>query len=264
MKDRFKSLFFMLVIPLVMTAQSLPDMMLEKNFLTQVKSIDEFIQRFNGNESDATDSIGRIRDLIALFDYRMPKENVADSVFKQNVLDFVNCIEKHNTKIQLTDADMYAEVKSKATVLGKDIDLTLILQSQNYGNDRTRWAIIGAKGLADANIIDTVRFYGISPVEHEICFMGLGDIFETSNNSNLIGYRGKNTPVDELSVLLTLGMTDNVRISIVEKLTMHCLEIPEYVFTIDERSQSNNEGWRISGFTKLEDKKKYINKLLGK
>ena len=40
MKDRFKSLFFMLVIPLVMTAQSLPDMMLEKNFLTQVKSID--------------------------------------------------------------------------------------------------------------------------------------------------------------------------------------------------------------------------------
>ena len=133
MKDRFKSLFFMLVIPLVMTAQSLPDMMLEKNFLTQVKSIDEFIQRFNGNESDATDSIGRIRDLIALFDYRMPKENVADSVFKQNILDFVNCIEKHNIKIQLTDADMYAEVKSKATVLGKDIDLTLILQSQNYG-----------------------------------------------------------------------------------------------------------------------------------
>ena len=91
MKDRFKSLFFMLVIPLVMAAQSLPDLMLEKNYLTQVKSIDEFIQRFNGNESffDATDSIGRIRNLIALFDYQMPKEDVTDSVFKQNILDFV-------------------------------------------------------------------------------------------------------------------------------------------------------------------------------
>lgn len=264
MISRFKFLLLMLIIPVVMNAQSVPDLMLGKIFSTQVKSIDEFIQRFNGDESseDVTDSVqGRLHNLIALFDYHTLRESMPDTVVKQKVLNFIDCVEQSNAKIRLTDADMYAEVKTQAIVLGKNVDLSLILQSQNYGNNQTRWAIIGTKGLADANIIDTVRFYGINPVEHEIHFMGLEDIFEKDNNSHLIGYRGKDTSVDELSVLFALGMTDNVRISEIEKLTMHCLEVPGYVFTIDEH---NNLGWCISGFMKLENKEKYINKLFGK
>ena len=233
--------------PFVARAQSLPDLLMAQDFAAQVKSVDEFIQRFNGTESHPAvpDSVdARMYNLVALFDRNMPRANEPDSVFERNIMDFIGYVVQNDVKIRLTDADMYAEVETEATV---------------------RWAIVGAKGLVKAGLIDTTTFYGISPVEHEIHFMGIGDIFEKGNNSRLMGYRGKDTRVDELSVLLAWGTTDNVRISQVERLTLHCLEVPGYVFTIEVRNRKgNNSGWLISSFRRLENKEKYIDKLLGK
>ena len=254
--------------PFVARAQSLPDLLMAQDFAAQVKSVDEFIQRFNGTESHPAvpDSVdARMYNLVALFDRDMPRANEPDSVFERNIMDFIGYVVQNDVKIRLTDADMYAEVETEATVLDKDLELTLILQSQTYGDEQTRWAIVGAKGLVEAGLIDTITFYGISPVEHEIYFMGVGDIFGKTNNSRLMGYRGKSTRVDELSVLLAWGMTDNVLISQTKRLTLHCLEVPGYVFTIETQNRKgNNAGWLISNFMRLKNKEKYIDKLLGK
>ena len=258
----------MLLTTMGLAAQALPDVATGKYFASQVKSVDEFIQRFNGQElhPDVTDTAQQwMYNLVALFDYQMPHKDMPDSLFKQAVLKFANCVKDNGVKLQLTDADMYAEVQADAQVLGREVELSLVLQSQTFGNGLTRWAIVGVKGLKKAGVVDTTNYYGISPVEHEIRFMGLGDIFEKGNNARSMGYRGKEVQIDELSVLLALGMVGEVRILEVNKLTMHCLEVPGYVFTINEQNRGgSNSGWLISNFWELGNKKKYINELLGK
>lgn len=250
-----------------MVAQSFPDMTLDKDFAAQVKSIEEFIQRFNGVESHPELKGGdRIVNILALFDNKMNREGLPDSAFKKKVMDFVQQVNASGSKIKLTDDAFYAEAEITANISGKSLSLSIILQSQTYNKDRIRWAIVGVRGLAKAGIIDTEHFYGISPVDHETHFMSIGDIF-THNAPEIIGYRGKDTKIDELSVLLTMTKLGKVRIVCVNQLTMHCLEIPNYVFTINEEGRSGgNSGWLISNVTKINEnkKKEYLTKLIGK
>lgn len=244
-------------------AQLIPDIAMEKDFNAQVKSVDEFIQRFNGMETHPdikASADSRTRNLVALFDYKMNHKGMSDSAFVNFVSKFVKSVEEKNVKISLTDADMYAVADIKAAVMGKSFSLKLTLQSQTYNNGRVRWAIVGVDGLFNA--IDTTKYYGISPVEHETHFMGLGDIFK-NNSADIIGYRGKHTYLDELSVFLGLTMAGKVDISEVSKLTIHCLSVPDYAFTINEQGRGGrNSGWLISSLTNIDSKKEYIiNKL---
>ena len=250
-----------------MSAQSFPDMTLSKNFSAQVKSIDEFIQRFNGEETHPDIKNGnRTLNLIALFDYRMNHGEMPDSAFKKKIMDFVQHTEECGAKINLTDDDLFAEADITANILGKSASISLILQSQTYNKDRVRWAIVGIRGLTEIGIIDAEHLYGISPVEHETHFMSIGDIF-AHNASDIWGYRGKDTKIDELSVFFTIANMREISIKSVDKLTMHCLEIPGYVFTINEEGRSGkNSGWLISTVTKINenDKKEYVTKLIGR
>ena len=250
-----------------MVAQSFPDMALDKDFAAQIKSIDEFIQRFNGDESHPElKREDRIVNLLALFDYKMNHEGLSESAFKKIVMDFVQQVNASGSKIKLTDDAFYAEAEITANISGKSLSLSIILQSQTYNKDRIRWAIVGVRGLAKAGIIDTEHFYGISPVDHETHFMSIGDIF-AHNAPEIIGYRGKDTKIDELSVFLTMAKLDKVRIISVNQLTMHCLEIPNFVFTINEEGRrGGNSGWLISKVVKINEneKNKYKSKLLGR
>lgn len=256
-----------MILNLDVSAQSFPDLIFENDFAAQVKSIDEFIQRFNGKESHPDlKGENRTLNLIALFDYKMSHEGLSDTAFKKKIMDFVQQVNANCSKIKLTDDDFYAEANITAKILGKSVSLSLILQSQSYNKDRVRWAIIGVRGLVKSGIIDTKQFYGISPVEHETHFMSIGDIF-AHNSPEIFGYRGKDTKIDELSVFLTMAKLDKVRIVSVNELTMHCLEIPNYVFTVKEKGRSGqNSGWLISNVTKINENKKneYLTKLIGK
>lgn len=261
------TLCIMATITAMASAQSLVGLDMEKNFQAQVKSIDEFIQRFNGMESHPdieASADSKTRNLVALFDYKMSHSGMTDSMFTHFVSEFVNAVEKKDAKICLTDGDMYAEADISATVCGKKASLKLFLQSQSYNKDRVRWAIVGVKGLFAANVVDTTKYYGISPVEHEIHFMGIGDIFKY-NSPEMPGYRGMRTVLDELSFFLGLAMAGQVSVSAVNELTMHCVEVPGYAFTINEQGRDGrNSGWLISSLEKITDKTEYINKLLGK
>lgn len=248
-------------------AQSFPDMTLDKDFAAQVKSVDEFIQRFNGDElHPELKREDRMFNILALFDYEMNHEGLSDSAFKKKVMDFVYQVNADGAKIKLTDDAFYAEADITVNISGKQTSLSIFLQSQTYNKDRIRWAIVGVHGLTQAGIIDTEHFYGISPVDHETHFMSIGDIF-AHNVPEIIGYRGKDTKIDELSVFLTMAKLDKIRIVNVNELTMHCLEIPNYVFTINEKGRrGRNSGWLISKIIKINENEKneYKSKLLGR
>lgn len=262
---KYKLLLLTLMFTTIGYAQVLPDSIMKYNFRSQVKSLDEFIQRFNAVELHP-ESDSRYYNLISLFDYEVMRAGVQDSLVKRKIEEFVKVVDSRNVKIKLTDGEMYAEIDVGAIICEKNVVFKLYLQSQTYREDRTRWAIVGAKGLIEAGLIETDTFYGISPVDHEIHFLGLDNIFE-NNSKEIMGYRGKKTLVDELSVLLTMAMLDKVRIESVDNLTFYCLQVPEYIFTINESNKSdNNSGWLISKLMRCENeiKSMYVQKLLGK
>ena len=249
-------------------AQSLPDTELKENFAAQVKSIDEFICRFNGSEShpSISDTVdNRMLNLIALFDYDIDHSGLSDEDFKDSLQYFVNRIVESNTMLSIKDSLLYAESSTIVLYKGNKKSIKLYLQCEEFYDNQLRWAIVGAKGLAEAGIIETESYRQISPVEHELHFMSLDETLNL-NSDSVMGYRGKDVKIDELSVLFALLMEEELKIDIVEKLTIYCFEVPDFMFTINENVKRNqNSGWLISSITKINEKEKinYISKLLG-
>lgn len=248
----------------------LPDVKMKADFEAQVKSLDEFQARFNGTEHKkgtvmGNDSLSRMNNIISLFDFSMDKKGLSKEQFLGKLNSFVDSVLSNKMKFDVLSTGFWSECKCRFKYQGKDKRITLLLQKELYENGIYRWAVAGVKGLAEAGLINVSTYYPISPVEHEISFMGLQDLFN-ENASHAFGYRAKAAQIDELSVLLTMVQLGILKFDIVEEQTFHCVDVPGFVFTIKEFVRAgNNSGWLINDFKQAdkEEKKDYIKNLFG-
>lgn len=235
-----------------------------KNFEAQVKTMEEFVNRYNGTEDNPSvkkDSLGRRNNIIALFDYEMSHEGKNPEEFKTDLADFIDKILK-SEKIALTDSTFFAECKCNITIDGKQKKIYLILRQEKYKENRLRWSIAGVRDITSA-IPKISELYPISPVEHEQQFMSIDNIFEY-NRPEIFGYRSTDVKIDALTFFLTKVMDGKVKFNTVDNLQFHNLSVPGFYFIISEKaSYGKNSGWLISKYGKC-NKKDYINKLLGK
>lgn len=248
-------------------SQGISDLTLDERFECQVKSLDEFLARLNGDESYPginVDGHSRINNLAMLMDFQMPHKN--ESAFKENCMKFFCAIETSSRPLKDTDSLFFAVTTCCIKHQGTKKDITLILQKEMDKQRRSRWTLVGANGLQRCGIIDTTKVRGISPVEHEIHFLEMLDVFKF-HAKDAMALRKSNTHIDQLSVFLALLQTKQIEVLSVDKLTYHVLSIPGFVFTIDEYARTNyNSGWLISSFSEMDDERKnvYVQKLLGK
>lgn len=259
-------------LPLCISAQAVfPDMTMEIDFKAQVKSMEEFQARFNGTERKpgtdmGNDSLTRVNNLISLFDFKMDKGGLSKEAFYKKVNSFVDSVIITNTKFDMLSPLLFSECKCKFFYKGKGVRITLILQKEILEKNKYRWSLVGVKGLSEAGIISTTKIYSISPVEHEINFIGLQDLFN-ENPTHAFGYKSKDACIDQLSVLLTLIQEKAIKFDIVEEQVFHYLGIPGFVFTIKEIARSGgNSGWLINSFSQMTRKEKsnYIKQLYEK
>lgn len=77
-------LIFMVGVSLPTRSQILQDVTLAHDFNARVKSINEFIRRFNGEERhpDLIGDTTRTRNLLTLFDYQMEHAGMNEMQFK--------------------------------------------------------------------------------------------------------------------------------------------------------------------------------------
>lgn len=248
-------------------AQNIPDMTLSSNFEAEVKSLDEFMSRFNGIESKPgieNDKNLRRNNLISLFNFQMDKGSNSRKEFVDRVNEFVDSILMNNVEFKISNSGLWAECICRMKFHGKEKNLTLILQNEEYKKERYRWAIVGVRNLGELNLYNTEKYYAISPAEHEVHFMGLNNYLNVNPN-HAFGYRGMKCKIDPLSVFFTLVWTGEISFELVEKQTFHYFDIPGYIITIDEYSRSGtNSGWLISSFDKVshEEKINRLNKLI--
>lgn len=223
----------------------LPDMTLEKDFVAQVKSIDEFIARFNGKETKpGLVSENNHRDnIISLFDFKMPHQGLDDNDFKQQILDFTKSA--LNWNLSISAKGTVAEANSLVKYAGKQYTISILLKRDSTINGNNKWGIAGITGLEKLGLFDDKRVT-ISPVDHETHFMSLQDFFQ-SNRKLVPSLRSNDKEIDQMSFFFGLCVTKAIDFIRVDNLKIHFMDMPAFCFVIEEIGrEGTNSGWLIT------------------
>lgn len=260
---------FLLLLSTHAKAQAIADNTFKKDFAAQVKSLDEFVARFNGEESKPgiyKDANWRTNNLLSLFDFNMSHAGLSDSAFRGLLSSFVDSVVQKKVCLRANDMNLYAEAKSIVVVNGKNHHVTLYLQRQTYKTDEARWAIVGVEGMCKAAGIEESKVVPISSVDHEIHFLPLDDLL-MQNCKVAFGFRGTENSVDELTLFFSMIMYGKLRFERVDRLTFLCFDVPGYMFQIEEINRTGaNSGWLITKLSAISNYKKesLINKIINK
>lgn len=246
---------------------SFPDMTTERDFAAQVKSIDEFLARFNGDESKpgiSSDSLRR-DNILHLFDFSMSHADLNKDQFKAQIHDFINTSLNWNGRLSIMSKGTYAEAKCRVKYKKKPFFVTLLMQREKTQKGGQKWAVTKVKGLASLGVYNDKRLT-ISPVDHETHFMSLQDLFQ-ANKQIVPSMRSNEVEIDELSFFFGLCVANAIEFEVVDELVFHFTDLPDYSFVVEEKGRpGTNSGWLITKIKKhnsSKDKNAYINQLLG-
>lgn len=246
----------------------LPDSTFYSTFQYRVKQLDEFMSRFNGEESidiHAKDSLKRTLNILYLFNNELFTVN-CDSMMQQ-VNNFILTVTKNQSKLYYEDDGWLAEVGCHCIYNGVKDTLTLYLKPEKIEEFKYRWVIIGAKGKL-LQLIPTKRNRGldIMPNNHEVSFRALSKIAQLGSN-NILNYAEYDYSPDELSTFYALVYADALKIKYTGQITYYFFEVPDYVFTVERfNRKGNNIGWLISRLTPMNESEKqdYYDQILTK
>ncbi len=263
-----RSILFLLLLVLVTTdcfAQVL-DSHSELNALAgcYVKSLDEFMHRFNAEEipsfvkKDSTEDI-RYRCIVALFDFEQVGSNDLDRA--NRILEFAADVCESNTFLHITSPGLYAEAHCAFKYKKRDVNLNLVLSYESRHEDFYNWVIVGVNGMEEAELIDTVFRGRINPVNNELHFSELSSAFP-----HMGGFMSKSHEFDLLSYLAGLSESGNLQYKSCQSVTYYVTHVPGYVFTITQHPRrSMNSGWLIHDLIEIDDieKDSFVKKLIG-
>ena len=270
-----KCITFLILLHLItlcsgQTVFTFKDSLDTRKILLEVKQIDQFIKRFNyeenifnGEEKTKAEILkekeniiayqtGRKKILLTLF-------NLKDtSLFNSDAIDFINFVgdDTNHISISYYDADWYATVICTMSYKGKNQNITLTLKNEGNNKRGFKWIIAGANAIfinIGASIKDTTKF--ISPMNHELGFMDLYNVF--SDSKNILDYTAEKYFPDNLSVFLFLVKSGEIKYVQVNSIKYHFLQVKNWSFTVEYFNRpDNNAGWLISSMIKSNENDK--------
>lgn len=230
-----------------------------------VTSLEEFMQRFNAEAFHPelnldNDKNLRIRSILTLFDWQ--EFRVQDSAVISQIVEFAETVCHGSILLNIEDSSIYAESCCLFSYKDKEIPINLVFEYENIRDDYYRWAVAGANGLKNCNLLDTIFDGYINPVQHELHFSELHAACKDLNK-----YISISKEVDQLSFVLGMIKTGQLEFVACNKVLFHFTQVPGYVFVVDKKNRlDRNSGYLISKLTRAEElqKGRYINQLLGK
>ena len=236
-------------------------------FARNVKSVDELISRFNGAETHPDipmDSLSRRDNILALFSPDIDTNGLKKDEFERVVYEFAADAEKWPGKLDIASENVFVQEPCRFKFADRPFDATLLLRRENTERGSSRWAIAGVKGLRKSGFYSD-RFSGISPVDHELEFVGLSEQFN-NNKKQIPNIISHSRNIDELSLLLGLAQSRDFKLVGCRNISVHFLDVPGYVFSIRQSLKEDDLGsWMIVYLEKAGDfnKLEYINRLFG-
>lgn len=236
----------------------LPSKANENLFKGRVKQIDEFMARFNMTEAwdgseitDRSDTTFRKKYLTTLFDNKRFK--LSNGNLNALASEFVNEVVNKDYQLRYEDSLWTAEIKCTVKIRNRHENMKLFLHTSRVGNKEYKWVITNAiSNIFNIAVPDSSSNIFISPVEHEIGFIGL--LSAGNSIRNVSGYFDNHVYYpDNLSMLAVLWGNGLLMIESIDDVLFHFQTIPGYLFTVErvEKRGSYNTGWLITHLTKI-------------
>ncbi len=244
-------------------AQTFLNMLNREAYMTRVKLVDEFIERFNGDEirPDLTADIEELKktNLLLLFDNKLLKSKT-DTMFAK-AGEMVDTILSSNTKLDYSDSNWVAKAMCHGKFKGKAVEFVMYLTVEQRAEDMFKWVIAKVDGDI-FKLIPSVKSgkIMISPDAHETNFMQLRRI-TSEKDDYIINYGLKSFEVDQNSVFFSYVYNGWLDIDYVTDLEFIFFQVPGYRFSITHLDrESLNAGWLITSFDKYseEEKKEFL------
>lgn len=240
------------------------DTFLDTYAATYVKSVEEFMRRFNSEEIhpdlDTTHNDNlRLRSILTLFD--LQKFQVKDSTTARQIVAFADTVCHKDIRLALDGTGLFAEACCSFLYKQNEVPIDLVFVFEPVRDDIYKWAIVGANGMNENKILNNSRDGYINPTQHEVRFTELSTACK-----DLTRFLSVNKSVDQLSYLLGMLQSEQLKFGACNKVRFHFLQVPGYVFIVDEVNRlSNNSGYLINTLleTNGTDKQKYVSHLIG-
>ena len=227
------------------------DQSIDTLFDMNVSSINEFMTRFNGEDShpdfrDASPSIKRISNLMMLFDMQSEKIRHKETT----VRDFVNQVDSSDICLTFTDSLWFIETRSIVQYNNTEYEIGLYFKTEVIESNVYRWAIFDATDVLN-NVIKLNKIRIIDPTDNEFDFLELRDRFKY-DNKNAFAYKAMDRELDDLSVLITLIYNGQIIFKYVKKSAYYFYNVPGFKFKVElVNRKSNNAGWLITDIDRI-------------
>lgn len=230
-----------------------------------VKSIDEFIQRFNAEEFhpgiyyEEEENL-RTRSLLSLFDWQRFQND--DSTTINLLISFADSVCWNDIRLNMEGGGIYAEAQCLFEYGQQEVPINIVFAYENIRDDYYKWAVVGATGLIEAKILDTSCNGYLNPIQHELHFSDLASACE----SDLTRFVSYDRSIDQLFFLLGMIKTGQLKFVSCNNILFHFTQMPNYIFVVDKANRlSYNSGYLINSLLEVDEtsKREYIEQLLG-
>jgi hypothetical protein len=248
----------------------------ERNFVFEVKHLDEFFERFNNEKNTMLRKyvqqkfpgivIDRLSLVKGLFNKANTAWNPADlKTFSTQVTDTA-----HPVFLDFEDKDWFASTTCRFRYHGKPIDVTLVLKIQQEANGGMKWVIVSASSalIKPSSVADKLgpvvrpeRF--LNPMSHATGFMGLLDVFE--DRHHIRDYLDTSFYRKPWSMaVLRAAQRKELQFIQVKTVSYYFFQVDGWTFSIHNfPRKSSNSGWLINRLrrTSAAEKEMYKNRL---
>ena len=220
----------------------------------EVKQIDEFLERFNNEETAIKKYIRQTEPnaIISRLDMIKSLINRNDSTWNLTLInEFIGHIndQKNPVFLNFVDPEWYAQVDCSVRYLHKDHKVSLILKIEKGLDESLKWVITMASGefLRLPKDSNTLAF--LNPVSQGTDFLGLDKALH--DKKYIKNYLPAGYKENQLSIFLNHWKDGTIQLNQVNKITYHFLQIDGYIFKVENfNRKSRNHGWLISSLCK--------------
>ena len=230
-----------------------------------VKSIDEFILRFNAEEfhpgiNYEEEENLRTRTLLSMLDWHRFQND--DSATTNLLISFADSVCWNDIRLDMEGGGIYAEAGCLFTCNQQEVPVNIVFEYENIRDDFYKWAIVGANGLIEAKILDTSCNGYLNPIQHELHFSDLASACE----SDLTRFISFDRSIDQLFFLLGMVKTGQLKFVSCNNVLFHFTQVPNFIFVVGKVNRlSYNSGYLISSLYKADEsiKREYVKQLFG-
>jgi hypothetical protein len=221
-------------------------------FFFRVKQIEEFIDRFNNQDSNINvilqNEVSRRRMIASLFDQ---EKDWNEDLVKEFIIKITE--PEKEQFLNFENEKWYAEVDCNFKYKVRNHKVKLILQIEAYEGRQFKWVIKGVDaGFLLSEKENKVENF-INPAGHGTGFIRLKPAMSKKESyTSLLSDRFKEDPLTQFFTCLRFGIIEFVE---VDSVTFHFLQLNDWAFVVKEFNRpEKNSGWLIADLQKLDKK----------